>query len=286
MTDHETQEVIQQLRELYHNRVDLHTSEKSATLRMQAKCRRACSGDKDEGKELFARIEKGAGTADEMRLGIALGPFFESRALLARERTAVEGRIAKLAIRLPVWQWADQVCGLGAKGLGYIVAEAAGEHDEGMDRFDTVSKLWKRFGLAVIGGGRQRKCSNEDKALEHGYCPRRRALVWKLGDSLLKQQGYFRDFYLHRLFHQVQKAEAEGLIFATSQKDTVESWKKRGLPLPELVKKIGDEHRSCGHIHNRAKREMEKELLKHLWLAWQDPSRPAPERDFFEARTA
>ena len=90
------------------------------------------------------------------------------------EEAAVK-EMEALAKTLPVWgAWASGIHGLGARALAVIVGEAGN-----LDGYDDRSELWKRLGLAVMGGIRQgglRANAKADLWLEHGYSKRRRSL--------------------------------------------------------------------------------------------------------------
>ena len=43
-------------------------------------------------------------------------------------------------------------------------------------------------------------------------------------------------------------------------------------PAAKIPKKGAELFRSDGHVHNRAKRYMEKRLMRDLWRAWRDYS--------------
>lgn len=99
---------------------------------------------------------------------------------------------------LPVYAWAKEVRGFGALGLAIVTAEGAGldKYIPGSEtlrvrtigEYRTVSGLWKRMGLAVINGERQRKVATKAGGEEQGYKPERRAECWVLTDSLLRAQ--------------------------------------------------------------------------------------------------
>lgn len=99
--------------------------------------------------------------------------------------------------------------------------------------YDNPAKLWKRMGVAVINGERQRKVSGAE-ALDHGYSPQRRSIVYVIGDAIIKAGFVYADLYRERKAAEEQK-------------------------LPDSSK---------GHWHNRAKRCMEKRLLRDMWRAW------------------
>lgn len=137
----------------------------------------------------------------------------------------------KLAKQLPVWPWWKSVNGLGALGLAQIVGESGD-----LSNYANPGKLWKRLGLAVIDGKSQRRVSGA-AALEHGYSPRRRSVMYCIGDSAIKKQSPYRDLYLER--KEYEKAK-----------------------VPDLTPM---------HHHRRAQRYMEKRILKHLWQRWRWP---------------
>lgn len=150
---------------------------------------------------------------------------------IERKLKATEKEIAKIATALPVWSFVESIRGCGAAGLGYIVG-AAGD----LSNYSNPGKLWKRMGLALVDGERQRRVADAEKALAHGYNPRRRSLMHVIGDSLLKgnKDGYYRQVY------DARKAYTEA-------------------NRPDWTK---------AHRHMDALRYMEKRLLRHLWQAW------------------
>lgn len=237
------------LRELHRQRQDLHRAEKSLTLQIKAKCRRLAGGDKTEAEKVYKSMMKDCGHELAMFAIATTMPFINSRELLEKERKQVEKQMAKEAKTLPVYEWVESVKGFGALGFAQIIGEAGD-----LSNYSTVSKLWKRLGLAVINGGRQRMVSGVD-ALEHGYNPSRRAVVWTIGDSMFRANGPYSDLCRERKEYEREKAAAEGLTVC---------------PAAKIPAKNKDQYRSDGHIHNRAKRYMEKRLIRDLWRVWND----------------
>lgn len=236
--------------ELFRQRQDLHRSEKGLTLRIRAKCRRLCDSDKKEADILYDAIfGKKEHELAPMALALA-APFIESRTVLENQRKETEKQLEKLAKQLPVAEWIANTRGIGYGSLAAIVG-CAGP----LDAYDNPAKLWKRMGLAVIGGERQRRVKDKEMALEHGYSPSRRSVMWTIGDSMFRAGGYYADLCRERKAYEAQKAEAKGLIVC---------------PAVKIKKGHEDEYMSHGHIHNRAKRYMEKRLLRDLWRAWRD----------------
>lgn len=127
-------------------------------------------------------------------------------------RLAVEADMRKLAQTLPVWDWAKTVKGFGALGAALIAAEAAGPRGD-VGSYATKERLWKRLGLAVINGERQRRVEGQ-AAIEHGFNPSRRAEIWTIADSMIRHQwnaateteaagpaGPYGAVYMHRKSH-------------------------------------------------------------------------------------
>ena len=88
--------------------------------------------------------------------------------------------IVKKTNELPECEWWISHKGLSAKGLGLLTGDAGD-----IARFDKESQLWKRMGMAVIDGKRQRRVAgNAAKAIEHGYNSDNRATMFTIVSSL------------------------------------------------------------------------------------------------------
>lgn len=227
--------------------------------------------EESDRKKVFARakairldVEKGGDgqNVEGTHHGIAissLAPLILTSANNRKQwddlRTEAEKEMRRLAKSLPIYDFAKGVKGFGDLGLAIICAEAGIPIGD----YRTVSGLWKRMGLAVIDGERQRKKSNVEDAAAHGYSPTRRAEVWALcSDSMFRHQwaaakedtpahptGPYGDVYARR------RANTDPRMEATAD-----------LPL-------GDPGRwTKGRCHNDARRIMTKELLKRLWVQW------------------
>jgi hypothetical protein len=155
--------------------------------------------------------------------------------------------LARLGSMLPVHAWQKDVRGFGEVGLARIVAECGD-----LSGYAGPAKVWKRMGVAVIDGERQRKVTGA-AALTHGYVPRRAAIMFNIGESLLKtNDGAYRETYLRRKLIE-QEAHPEWLTEKTVDRVT-------GKSVTAHPK----------HYHNRARRYMVKLLLKDLWQSWRD----------------
>jgi len=235
--------------ELHRQRQDLHRAEKALTLQIKAKCRRLCDGDKADADKLYKAMF-GKGEHDKAAEGLSVSaPFIDARGLIEAQRKAQEKAMTEHAKALPVAPWVESVRGFGLLGMASIVGEAGS-----LDNYPSPAKLWKRLGLAVIHGERQQR-KPAPECFEHGYSPSRRSVVWTIGDSMFRAGGYYADLCRERKEVEREKADNEGLTVAPAAK------------IPAARK---SEYRSDGHVHNRAKRWMEKRLVRDLWRAWRD----------------
>ncbi len=164
-------------------------------------------------------------------------------------RAGVEKQMERLAKTLPVYPWWSEIRGAGAKGLAIIVGEAGD-----LGSYRDKSALWKRLGLAVIDGERQRRVGG-DAATVHGFNPVRRAEIWTIADSMFRAQwrgadeetgraagpiGPYGEKYAHR---RAGTANREGWTPARQNAD--------------------------------AKRYMTKSLIRDLRAAWRASQEPA-----------
>lgn len=125
------------------------------------------------------------------------------------------------------------------KGLGEVtLAKILSKTD--FTRVDTVSKFWSHCGYGLDKNGKpQRKVAGETIS----YDPQLRAACYLMGDILCMQQDAYYQYYV--------KA------------------KKKALASPEV--------KSPAHANNRAKREMVKLALSHIWeKAREAEGLPAP----------
>lgn len=162
---------------------------------------------------------------------------------LVKMRSGIEKEMRKIARRLPVWEWAEGVRGLGDLGLAVIIAECGD-----LAKYNNPAKVWKRLGLAPVEkNGISMAASNWRKKgglsaedwTAAGYSPRRRAEIYAcVGDPLFRQQSVSAGPY--RMAYDMRRARTA---------ETHPDWTK-------------------GHSHGDAVRVMTKELLRDLWAAW------------------
>lgn len=173
----------------------------------------------------------------------------------------------KLAETLPVWNaFGKGIRGFGVRSLAVIVGEAGD-----LSNYANKGKLWKRMGLAVMGpgdglndvrqGGLKKGKARSEDWIAHGYNPTRRARMYVIGDSLLKQGTYYKKIYDDRKTYEQKRAVDNGLTIA---------------PAAKIPKEKASEYISEGIIHLRSQRYMEKRLLKDLWQAWKKAAQSVP----------
>lgn len=209
-------------------------------------------------------------------------------------RKSLESGMVKLAKQLPVYPWVKSVKGFGDTSFATIVGEAG---DIGTYR--SVSALWKRMGVAVIGGARQgdnnhahitddmfppdvleavlSKRMHRDAAewVVHGYRKSRRAVSWNARKLVIGSMGLWRpDFgsdlsdatYYQRVYAERARYEAARSCYH-KHKDGSPKLDANGEIIRIACSDKGKESYS-GHAANRAHRYVEKRLLKHLYLEW------------------
>lgn len=245
--------IVASIRKLWPIRQAWHRAEKRLILAGKAKCRIYTEGDKEKASALFDAIAKGK--RSEPEVWFMLRPFLAAIEPLANERAALELRLLKLVRELPVYAWSKSVKGFGELNLAGLVGEAG---DIGSYR--NPSCFWKRMGLAVIAGERQRKVGDADAALIHGYSPSRRSVAYQLGETLA--------------FHQLQAAAKSGTEYGKPVgpygQVYVARRERTAVTHPDWTKK---------HAANDARRVMTKAALRDLWIEWRRLSgdlAPAP----------
>ncbi len=192
-------------------------------LQAQAWCRSRTAGDKEAAARLWKAAQKGEGDA---ALLMVLAPFIEVIDMWNEKLKPVRRQLEKMAAQTRYYALVPK--GFGPFNLAALIGECGD-----VAAYRNPSCLWKRMGLAVIGGERQQKKSDAGLALLHGYDPGRRALAYVIGDCLLRAKSPVQAVYAER------KAIKLGA-----------GWSKL-------------------HAHRDAKMFMVKRVLRDLWIAAQ-----------------
>lgn len=242
-------DLLQEIKEVARYRKGFLKAETAITLRMKAFCRSVVAEDNAEfdlavirkkGDALFKvcqgfykQIKKTgvppvSDTVETMAFRFC-GPMFEARDLISTKKKEQEKALAKLAQELPVWSWVESVNGFGAVGLGLLISETGD-----LSNYPKKGHLFKRLGVTVINGERQQKKTDKELALLHGCSPTKRALVWQIGDSLLKKDNLYKLIYDQRKAFEMDR----------------------------------DDEMTRLHAHRRAARYATKRLILDLWRVW------------------
>jgi len=228
--------LIAVIREIWRQRQDMVRAQQKLTLQSKAILRRFTAGDKGEAERLWKAITTGTDHPLAASAAQAIAPLRAASEPLEEARHGYELELGRLGKRLPIAHMADRIKGINHGTLARIVAEVGDftAYDKG------VSGIWKRAGLAVIDGERQRKKADKEAAIRHGYSPERHAVFWNVSQALLKAQGTgeaagpYRRVYDRRKEHELARA------------------------VPAYI------------AHARATRYMVKRLLRDLWREWRD----------------
>ena len=238
-----TAAICDRLIELHRQRQDLHRAEKSMTYRIKAVCRRLTKGDREAGEAIYRALE--ARESDPLAdvASAVVEPYIGARDAIRASRTAVEDRMRTEVRGLRVWPYAHAIVGMGPILLASLVGETGNLAD-----YPTVSKVWKRLGLAVVDGSRQRRVRGAEALLQR-YSASRRSTVWVIGRSVLRNQSITKASPL-------RKFTTDATYYRRCYDSRKDYELSRGL--------------TRGHAHNRAARYMEKKLVRDIWRAWRE----------------
>lgn len=167
-----------------------------------------------------------------------------SREVWDKQRKETEAKMELYARQLPVAAWAQSIRGFGLLNLAIVCGEAG----EPLCDYRSIAGLWKRCGLAVINGERQRQKIGE-AGKEQKYNPKRRAEIYVVGSVsvfLAQKPGMrYRDIY------DARRCRTQPYIEATEDLDYKHPGKWTST-----------------RCHNDARRIMTKALLEDLYKEW------------------
>lgn len=130
----------------------------------------------------------------------------------------------------------------GIRGIGPILSVGIIGWIHPISRFETISKLWRYSGLAVVDGHAERKKHGE----KIHYNPKLKSFMWKVSKSFVYQSAEKSPY--RRLY------------------DEAKADYKRKFPEPIMVD--GKKKYNPGHLHNMALRKVAKVFLANLWVKW------------------
>jgi hypothetical protein len=262
----DTAELISDITYLWRLRQRWHKAEKSLILQGKALCRsKVPEGDKKLATELFDRVVDEKET--ETGISSALQPFLLSIEHFQSSRKGIEKELVKMARKLPAYDWIKSVHGIGDGGYASIVGEAGD-----ITKYKSVAALWKRMGLAVIEGGRQRCVSNAEDALIHGYNPSRRSVMWCVGTNLIGSLGVGRRPEIDVDLAQYDWPPYQKLFVERCRYLVEKDPEKYGRGTTEKADKTTGEvilkESYSKHCAASAKRYVEKRFLRDLYAEW------------------
>lgn len=182
---------------------------------------------------------------------------------LARTEKGLNRYLEQQAKRHPMAAWVKQQKGIGLPGFARLIGITGP-----LDRFATVSKLWRYLGLAVIGGEAERK----QKGVKLSYSPQGKVLCFQLGESIVKtgKGGEYRAVY----------DDKRAAYFARERTGpsgcpTGRVHKTKTGAIVACVKADESGKETSAHIHAMARRFAVKRLLRRAWTEWRRMQREA-----------
>lgn len=283
-------ELLCLIRERYQRRISWQKSEVILILQGKAICRRYCDGDKDRANKLYEKIAKfkpgkiiemiamqDASEGEDILHALnEVYPILEAKERPIAARLVVESELEMLVKQLPpaILDFIDSIPGFSYVSVASILG-ACGD----LRSYQRFSKLEKRMGVAIINGDRQRKMRDVNAAALHGYAPTRRSILWRIGYSVILAQSKITDKKTgeikreagpHRLIYDARREYEEerndnGDYALLARKILAVSTFDRNTT---AYKAYSSGKLPPKHLHYRAKRYMEKHILKRFYQTW------------------
>jgi hypothetical protein len=188
-----------------------------------------------------------------------LMPYHAALDPLDLQRAIYEKEMVRQVKTLPVYAWVKSVKGFGDVSFATLVGECGD-----IGGFNSVSAVWKRLGLAVMGGNRQGapgKDATADDWIAHGYNAKRRSVSYCAREHVIGGMGKWRptfgeDVWANPLLTYYQQVFADRARVEAVKLD---------MPVTQSAKGC-DSYKK--HVSMRAHRYVEKRLIKHLYIEW------------------
>jgi len=170
---------------------------------------------------------------------------------VAADEMAKEGK--KLGA---IWEWVTSI-----KGIGNNLAAKLLSRIDDIGKFDTISKLWRFCGYAVIDGDIDRPQSRETRP----YDARLKSVLWEIAEQFIRHRPeIYREEYDEykkedRRKHPNVICRKCGTAFLPTIK-TCPGCKQTNKDFGLMY--------SDAHMNARAKRKAAKLFLSHLWVNW------------------
>lgn len=167
----------------------------------------------------------------------------------------INGLIAEDIEEHPAYWWFSKVKGIGKENIGKVLGFIRVKPEKGFDKegnekdlpyADTISALWEFAGYGVT---EKNTAPKRIKGQTLTYCSQLRAMVYRLGTSLLRigKDGSFYQFYQNKKEYYVERFTKDGYKILPANQIPKEDSKKYG----------NGKFISEGHIHAMAFRKNE-----------------------------
>ncbi len=250
-------EIIDQIIETYRLRQDMIKAATKLQLQAQAIISRASGLGKEDN---VSSIFKAACEDPLHEYHFHVLPHSLALEPLENQRAAYEKELVKLVKQLPAYEFVKNTKGFGDLSFACIVGETGD-----FAKYSNPAKLWKRLGLAVLDGKRQGNPGDKPTAedwIRHGYNKARRSVVWNAGNNFIGGMGKFRPIYGEDVDANDSYTPYQKLF---ANRCRLEQQKLNHEI--EIAAKTGKESYKL-HASNRAKRYVEKRVIRDLWNFW------------------
>lgn len=273
--------VIEKIREIGTQHRAYQNEEIALTNRMRSLCLNACEGDTESAGQLLEALK-----AQQKILAVeakqlpkrrrprkprhhpqlaktypAVMHFLEAHLIIAEHERNLEKELCDLVRQLPISEWWMSQEGLAEIGLARIV-RAAGD----LNRFRNVCKLRRYMGIGCNADGTSQRRVKGPGAKKQCFAPHKRADLSAIGGSLIRRQTVI-----------ARHIAAETHIGRASRgggHSRGDSHPNIAAPYRLLFERKKAEYLIRGwtplHADKAAKRYMEQQLLKHLYLKWRE----------------
>lgn len=224
-----------------------------------AKVQRARNKLNRKARDVWKKIRAGQTDLVDPVVESLLLTFIEAHEMQRKKRKLMDRDVTKVCKSLPepILTFVEETRGFNYVSLAHIIG-AAGD----LNNYETVSRLWKRMGLAVIDGERQRKIKdNKELAIQHGYSPSKRSILWNVGGCLMKSQ-----IRSTKKKNDDDDDDNEPIIENVNPRYAIGPYGELYIERRAIESTRGLS--SLKHEHNRAQRYIEKRFLRDLWRVW------------------
>jgi len=215
-------------------------------------------GDTETANIIAARMEDNGDKRGRNLIDMLVDPKTKAEKTVSIETILLEQAKATG----PIWDWLTGIKGLGAGGMAAQLLA----HIDDIGKFDTVSKLWRFAGYAVIDG--KREVPKKGEKLH--YNKLLKSLVYLIVDGFIKHhtQPYeqiYRDERERQLRLHPEPKCANGC-----EGECKKGTDKEGHTTYRCSECGGKANFIPAHLHARAMRKAGKIFLQHLWLVWRE----------------